>query len=285
LTVMLVNKSTSALTTPIDFATEVGNVAAEVYTYDASNLNSIVQGADLMFTSGEAEIDLPGYSITLIEIPGSAMVTGDFDMDGSVGVPDIDLLCSVIVSGSHDAMFDLTGDGLVDDSDTDEMILNVIGTYYGDANLDGAVDVSDFNIWNSHKFSVNPSWGAGNFNCDPVIDASDFNIWNSNKFQVAFDLASSSFGQTPTPDHNSNELASGDDFLIHRDNNSEFELGPLVVQSRISSGFGYSTLARSTRVTELAELKYSGEELDDLLTVDELWIRPSEQIYSYFIPS
>ena len=52
----------------------------------------------------------------------------------------------------------------------------------GDANLDGYVDVSDFNIWNDHKFSADGVWGRGDFNGDGLVDVADFNVWNLNKF-------------------------------------------------------------------------------------------------------
>ncbi len=55
----------------------------------------------------------------------------------------------------------------------------------GDANLDGFVDGSDFNIWNANKFQATGGWSRGDFNVDRVIDGSDFNIWNSYKFQSA----------------------------------------------------------------------------------------------------
>ncbi len=182
LTIMLVNKSLGTLTTPIDLSDAVGDVTAEVYTYDASNLSAIVQGSDLTFDDGAADIDLAGTSITLIEIPSST-IRGDFDADGELGVADIDLLCAAISSGSHDVTFDLTGDGLVDVADMNEMIMGVVGTLFGDANLDGSVDVSDFAVINANRFTFATSWGAGNFNCDGAVDASDFAIWNSAKFE------------------------------------------------------------------------------------------------------
>ncbi|HEY6562926.1 MAG TPA: hypothetical protein VIY86_00390, partial [Pirellulaceae bacterium] len=52
----------------------------------------------------------------------------------------------------------------------------------GDANGDLAVDGSDFNIWNNHKFTVGTTWTSGDFNGDGLTDGSDFNIWNEHKF-------------------------------------------------------------------------------------------------------
>ncbi len=51
------------------------------------------------------------------------------------------------------------------------------------------VDVSDFNVWNSNKFTSVAAWCAGDFNADGAVDVSDFNIWNANKFTAADGLA------------------------------------------------------------------------------------------------
>ena len=58
----------------------------------------------------------------------------------------------------------------------------------GDANLDGRVDVSDFNLWNNNKFQTG-TWSSGDFTCDGVVDVSDFNVWNNNNFTIADELA------------------------------------------------------------------------------------------------
>jgi len=59
---------------------------------------------------------------------------------------------------------------------------------YGDANGDHAIDGSDFQLWNSHKFGPG-RWEEGDFNGDWAVDGSDFQIWNSNKF-TSYDLSS-----------------------------------------------------------------------------------------------
>ena len=132
---------------------------------------------------------------------GTPVADGDFDMDGDLDVGDLDQLTNAIADASNRAYFDLDGDGVVGIADLDrwlmlggEMNLASESPYlYGDANLDGAVDVTDFNIWNSNKFTQSARWSAGNFNGDNSVDVSDFNRWNVNKFQ------SSDVQQVPEP--------------------------------------------------------------------------------------
>ena len=121
---------------------------------------------------------------------GAGLPSGDFDADGLFNCNDIDALCAEIVAGTDNAAFDLTGDGLVDAADCDAWLVIAggenlpSGNAYirGDANLDGSVDASDFNIWNAGKFTANSRYCSGDFNCDGFVDASDFNIWNAVKF-------------------------------------------------------------------------------------------------------
>ncbi len=46
----------------------------------------------------------------------------------------------------------------------------------GDANLDGSVDASDFNVWNSNRFRPDAGWCSGDFTSDGAVDVGDFNI-------------------------------------------------------------------------------------------------------------
>ena len=114
---------------------------------------------------------------------------GDFDGNGAYECADIDALTGVIASGSNDLTYDLTGDGAVNVDDqtawlAEAATANGLGSPYkqGDANLDGTVDVSDFNKWNENKFTDAAQWCNGDFTADGVVDVSDFNAWNGNKF-------------------------------------------------------------------------------------------------------
>ena len=118
---------------------------------------------------------------------------GDFDNDGDYACADIDALTAVIAAGTNDVLYDMTGDGLVNSDDLTDWLAEAgaaeipSGNPYivGDANLDTVVDGSDFNIWNSHKFTNTTAWCSGNFNVDGVVDGSDFNLWNTYKFTSA----------------------------------------------------------------------------------------------------
>ena len=55
----------------------------------------------------------------------------------------------------------------------------------GDANLDGATDVSDRIIWNTNNFKHGTTFITGDFDGDGVTDVSDRIIWNSHNFTLA----------------------------------------------------------------------------------------------------
>jgi predicted outer membrane repeat protein len=150
-------------------------------------------------------------SIEAQSSPSSCDFNGDSLCDG----PDIDQLVVEIASGNHNPDFDLTGDALVDLNDRDAWLAQAgamnlpSGNAYilGDANLDGAVDVSDFNVWNANKFSLANAWTLGDFDASGQVDVSDFNVWNSNKFQVADAVRGFRLNQVESPDD--------EDALIH----------------------------------------------------------------------
>ena len=113
----------------------------------------------------------------------------DFNADGRIDAADVDLLVQAIAGGSSPLGFDLDGNATVDTADLDEW-LAVAGSVNlpsgkafrpGDANLDGAVDAGDFEVWQANTFSVAAAWSQGDFNADGFADVADFNIWNENK--------------------------------------------------------------------------------------------------------
>ena len=76
----------------------------------------------------------------------SRPLPGDFNLDGLVNATDMDLLYVEVHATTPDPAFDLTGDSLVTQADVDELVANILGTQYGDANLDGFVSLLDLDI-------------------------------------------------------------------------------------------------------------------------------------------
>ncbi|HEY6565060.1 MAG TPA: glycosyl hydrolase, partial [Pirellulaceae bacterium] len=137
-----------------------------VNNYSAAQLQAILGDIDVL-----ALHELP-------PVPWSDAITGDFNQDGDMTVADLNLLFGVgnlvtgvsVVPGLNN-QFDLRTDGLLNELDLDLWLAihakfdGLNGPHKrGDANLDGRVDGSDFNIWNSHKFSTSTGWDQGDFN-------------------------------------------------------------------------------------------------------------------------
>jgi hypothetical protein len=111
-------------------------------------------------------------------------IRGDFDHDGMLGVRDLDLLRDAI-QGQLPGVYDLNGDGATDLADWHVLVREVIGTNYGDANLDGRFDSSDLVLVfqqgtyeqppNSDpgETTVPTSWAAGDWNADGQFSTAD----------------------------------------------------------------------------------------------------------------
>jgi hypothetical protein len=114
----------------------------------------------------------------------SGNLEGDLDGDGMVSATDIDLLFDALGRGLSLSSFDLDRSATVDQADVTYLIVSVLDTQYGDANLDGSIDARDFNQWNANKFlDYGRSWADGDFSGDARVDAADFNIWFSHRFE------------------------------------------------------------------------------------------------------
>ncbi len=111
---------------------------------------------------------------------------GDFSGNLVLDCADIDSLVAEIANGGAGLEFDLNGDGIVSQFDLDMWLegagtFNVGGPYLpGDANLDGFVDVPDFDVWNADSFTNGAGWCGGDFNADGATDLTDLHIWLGN---------------------------------------------------------------------------------------------------------
>src|SRR5690606_4809890 len=101
---------------------------------------------------------------------------GDVTGDGLVDVQDVDRLCLGLRGGENE--LDLTGDGRLDVADLEHLILDLIGTTFGDANLDGVFNSSDFvHIFAAGKYenrlAAGASWSEGDWDCSGRFDSHD----------------------------------------------------------------------------------------------------------------
>lgn len=77
---------------------------------------------------------------------------------------------------THNDTFDLTGDGKVNSADADYLVRNLLGTNYGDTDLDSDVDTSDLTkaIMNfTGAGGSGKSWSGGDTDGDNDVDTSD----------------------------------------------------------------------------------------------------------------
>jgi hypothetical protein len=105
-------------------------------------------------------------------------VPGDFDGNGLVTANDIDLLNERLRLHDNDLAFDLDGDAIVAESDRDLLVQSILGTLYGDSNLDGRFNSSDLvTVFAEGQYEDdvdgNSGWIAGDWNGDGDFTTSD----------------------------------------------------------------------------------------------------------------
>lgn len=151
-----------------------------------------LQEPETLLVSGKAMLST-GFSVALsaTQVSGKAQldVAADFAVAAGSSTGEFAILSAAEgITGIFDDLgvgdeFGI-GDLFVESlAYTDNEVLISLGrSLPGDANRDGVVDVSDFNVWNEFKFTSDSTWGTGDFNGDGFTDTSDFNIWNEFKF-------------------------------------------------------------------------------------------------------
>ncbi len=164
------------------------DVVTDVYVYDLNTNTLIYQ-------------ELNAANHFTLENRIRAFTLGDYAItngnltsyDGRVTPPDIDALFARIndptLGGRFTAalgneMFDLDGNNLLTignpsgsgvNGDMDYLIRRALRTEYGDSNLDGRVNLGDFNAL-AGNFGSAGTWASGSFNGDLVVSLPDFNI-------------------------------------------------------------------------------------------------------------
>jgi hypothetical protein len=131
-----------------------------------------VQLGGLAFRDGIAAIAEQAF---FVDGPG---LLGDFNEDGLVDAVDIDLLYAHRGSDEPD-IYDLVPDSTIDDLDAAFWVEEIVGTVFGDVNLDRAVDLFDLNAVRNN-FGASGGWAAGDTDGSGVVDLADLNAVRNN---------------------------------------------------------------------------------------------------------
>ncbi len=115
----------------------------------------------------------------VLQFSKSSAILGDFDGDGMLTVIDINQLSAEVRHQTHASRFDLNQDALVTDLDREIWVEDLKYTYFGDANLDGQFDTSDFvDIFVAGEYEDgligNSVWETGDWDGNGEFDTSDF---------------------------------------------------------------------------------------------------------------
>ena len=108
---------------------------------------------------------------------GGQGVAGDFNGNGELDAEDIDILNADIRAGIGLPAQDLNGDGAINAADRTAWVHDLKNTWFGDANLDGEFNSSDFvQVFTAGKFEsdVDATWADGDWNGDGRFNSSDF---------------------------------------------------------------------------------------------------------------
>ena len=125
--------------------------------------------------------DTAGNALVCNEVIGEDLfrfhkLSGDIDGDGIQTDADIDTLFSRF--GNSD--YDLTGDSQTNFADVTKLVEDILGTFFGDANLDGVVDNLDLTILSTNWQQSGMEWGDADFNGDGTVDDLDLTALASN---------------------------------------------------------------------------------------------------------
>ena len=109
------------------------------------------------------------------DLPG-LVLTGDFDRNGVLDLPDINLLNREVAGGGNGEDFDLNADMKVDDVDLDIWVKQLKETWFGDANLNGLFDTTDLvNVFQAGKYEkdADATWDEGDWSGDLRFNTTD----------------------------------------------------------------------------------------------------------------
>ena len=135
-----------------------------------------------------------------------AAVPGDYDGNDLRDAGDLDFLTEAILNEQRDPVFDLNEDGEIDYWDRDYWIETLSNTWYGDSNLDGEFNSSDFiTVFIANKFETGEraGWAEGDWNGDQLFNTNEFSFFFLEQQLSGFERGPRPGGFQAVPEPNS----------------------------------------------------------------------------------
>ena len=103
----------------------------------------------------------------------------DLDGNGNVTAEDIDLLSDKVTERTLNTAYDLNENGVVDEADRVVWVEDIVGTYFGDSNLDGQFGSADLvKVLEAGHYeddvALNASWATGDWDGNRDFTSRDF---------------------------------------------------------------------------------------------------------------
>jgi ELWxxDGT repeat protein len=133
-------------------------------------------GDKLFFTADDG---VHGRELWVLDTSPSTL-PGDSNDDLMLDGRDIDQLQSAAAAGDTRVKYDLNGDATVNAADVDYLVRTLLGTNYGDANLDGSVDKLDLQIVTANYGETSASWDRGDFDGGGLVGVIDAIVWRNH---------------------------------------------------------------------------------------------------------
>jgi hypothetical protein len=135
-------------------------------------------------TAGVTDMAGNPTSANGLETLSFSWLQGDVNESGAIDAADIDQLYDSFSASNNSPIVDLDGDGNVDQQDVDRLVNFIIGTRYGDADLDHDVDRADL-LALVAAYGGSGGWSSGDFSGDNAVGLLDL-----ARLQQNFGLAS-----------------------------------------------------------------------------------------------